>query len=144
MNQKEKIAKEISHIVPIFIRHMYPHVFDPIDVPPTQVLAMVAIEEWAGCTLSELQEEMHVSAPTVSGVINRLVRDKYVKRSIDKNDRRVKNVILTKKGEKVLVQFRSNIEKRWAHILSKMPLEMAEGVKEMLTKTTKGFKDGSI
>ena len=87
---------------------------------------------------------MHVSAPTVSGVVDRLVRDKYVTRSVDLKDRRVKNVVLTKRGEKTLVQFRSNIEKRWAHILSKMPLEMAETVKVILMNTTKGFKDGTI
>lgn len=144
MKRKDQIATEISHIVPTFLRHMFPYVFNPIDVPPSQVIAMVAIEEKGGCTLTELRREMHVSAPTITGIIDRLVRDNFVKRSVDLSDRRVKNVVLTDKGKKLTKKFRENIRKRWSYILSKMPIETGETVVKTMTKITKGFKDGSI
>lgn len=144
MVYKTKIAKEISGILPTFIRHMYPYVFQPIHVPPSQVLALVAIQERNGCTLTELKKEMHVSAPTVTGIIDRLERDGYVRRSTDRADRRVKNVILTGKGIKIVSQFRRNIEKRWRYILSKMPLEKAGMLVDIMRKITKGLSDGTI
>jgi DNA-binding MarR family transcriptional regulator len=144
MRRKEKIARTISELLPTFIRHMYPYVFQPIAVPPSQVLAMVSIQERGGCTLTELKREMHVSAPTVTGIIDRLVRDGYVRRSPDRNDRRVKNVVLTAKGQKIINQFRVNIRKRWQYILSKTPLNMAETLVIIMQKITKGFKDGTI
>ncbi len=142
--RKKIIAKEISELLPTFLRHMYPYVFAPIGVPPSQVLALVSLQERGGCTLTELKKEMHVSAPTVTGIMDRLERDGYVKRSTDKKDRRVKNAVLTKKGKEIVNQFRRNIRKRWQYILTKMPLEMAQTQVNIMRNITKGFKDGTI
>lgn len=144
MPSKDTIAKTISELLPTFIRHMYPYVFQPIPVPPSQVLALVSIQERGGCTLTELKKEMHVSAPTITGLIDRLERDGYVKRRNDVNDRRVTNVVLTARGVRLVDQFRGNIRKRWQYILSKTPLEMAEVLVNIMRKITKGFKDGTI
>lgn len=144
MPPKDTIAKTISELLPTFIRHMYPYVFEPIPVPPSQVLALVSIQERGGCTLTELKKEMHVSAPTITGLIDRLERDGYVKRRNDVNDRRVTNVVLTARGVRLVEQFRGNIRKRWQYILSKTPLEMAEALVNIMRKITKGFKDGTI
>lgn len=144
MPPKDAIAKTISELLPTFIRHMYPYVFEPIPVPPSQVLALVSIQERGGCTLTELKKEMHVSAPTITGLIDRLERDGYVKRRNDINDRRVTNVVLTARGVRLVGQFRGNIRKRWQYILSKTPPEMAEALVNIMRKITKGFKDGTI
>lgn len=145
MSQKStKIAKEMSEIIPVFLRYMFPYVFGAIDVPPSQVMAMVSIQESGACSLGALKDEMHVSAPTITGIVDRLERDGYVKRIPDENDRRVTNVILTKKGEGIVFQLRENIRKRWEHILSNMPDEVGGTVIETVKKITKGFKDGTI
>jgi len=144
MNRADDIAKGISKLLPTFLRHMYPYVFQPIDVPPSQVIAMVSIQERGGCSLSELRKEMHVSAPTITGIIDRLERDGYVKRLADQSDRRVTNVMLTKKGKGIVQQFRNNIRKRWQYILMKMPLEVGESVLNSMGRLTKGFRDGTM
>lgn len=138
------IAQEISELLPTFLRHMFPYVFAPMEIPPSQVLALVSIKEHKGCTLKQLSEEMHVSAPTITGIIDRLERDKFVKRVPHLNDRRVTNVQLTKKGDGLINRFRGNIRKRWEYILSKMPVEMAETQITIMRKITEGFKDGTI
>jgi len=143
-NKTSHIAKEIAQVLPTFLRHMYPYVFQPIHVPPSQVLALVSIQERGGCTLTQLRKEMHVSAPTITGIIDRLERDGYVKRSTDPHDRRVKNVVLTKKGRNIVSQFRHNIMKRWQYVLTKMPVEMAKTQIKIMRKMTKGFQDGTI
>jgi len=144
MGQKEEIAQEMSFLVPTFIRHMFPYVFSPMDLPPSQVIALVAICEHERCTLTQLREEMHVSAPTVTGIVNRLERDGYLKRQASEKDRRVTYVLLTDKGEKLIKVFRENIRKRWFHVLSKMPVLFAMTLIKSLRRITQGFKDGTI
>lgn len=144
MSNPESIAKEISLLVPTFLRHMFPYVFNDMEIPPSQVVALVSIEEQGGCNLGQLKSEMHVSAPTVSGIIKRLERDGYIKRIVDAKDRRVVNVTLTSKGSAVVQKLRHNIQKRWEHILGKMPDEVGETVLGMMRRITQGFKDGTI
>ncbi|HLF18563.1 MAG TPA: MarR family transcriptional regulator [Candidatus Omnitrophota bacterium] len=144
MSRSEQIAKEMSQIVPTFLRHMFPYVFAQMELPPSQVVALVSIEEQGGCTLTQLKKDMHVSAPTVSGIVARLERDGYVARQQDEKDRRVVNVSLTVKGKGVVDKFRGNIEKRWKHILSNMPVEVGENAIQTIRRIAKGFSDGTI
>jgi DNA-binding MarR family transcriptional regulator len=144
MKRKEEIATEMSQTLPTFMRHMFPYVFQPINLPPSQVIALVSIQERSDCTLTQLRKEMHVAAPTITGIVNRLERDGYLKRHQDKKDRRIVHVVLTIKGLRVIEQFRSNIKKRWEYILSKTTTETAETVLQVLQKITQGFINGSL
>ena len=144
MNRSDQIAKEMSQLMPTLLRHMFPYVFANMELPPSQVVALVSIEEQGGCALGQLKKEMHVSAPTVSGIIDRLERHGYVIRRQDEKDRRVINVSLTQKGKGIVQKFRGNIEKRWKHILSNMPPEVGETVIQTIRRITKGFSDGTI
>jgi DNA-binding MarR family transcriptional regulator len=144
MKKSEITAKEISLLVPTFLRHMFPYVFSDLEIPPSQVIALAAIEEQGRCNLGQLKKEMHVSAPTVSGIIKRLERDGYVLRTVDEKDRRVVNVRLTPKGVGVVQKLRHNVQKRWEHILGKVPDEVGETVLTMIRRLTQGFKDGTI
>lgn len=140
----DHIAQEMSYIIPTFLRHMFPFVFGPMKMPPQQVLAIVCVEEKGQCSLGHLAKELHVSAPTVTGIVDRLERDGYMKRIADEHDRRVINVVITPQAKKVANQFRKNIKQRWAYILNSLPPEDREGPLNMLKKISKGFTDGSI
>ena len=139
-----KIAQEISLLLPTLMRHMFPYVFQPIHLPPSQIIAIVSIHERGKCRLGDLKKEMHVSAPTITGIINRLERDGYVRRITDRQDRRATNIVLTKKGITILKEFRGNIRKRWLHVLNKLPAETQEALTMTLRRITKGFTDGII
>jgi len=69
------------------------------------------------CTLSMLSKKLDVSPPTISGLINRLVKRGYVERCQDKQDGRVVNVSLTKSGNILIKCFRKNILEKWKLIL---------------------------
>ncbi len=142
--QTEKLAIEISELLPIFLRNMYPYVFSPMPVPPSQVLVMSSVEEKGACTLTDLRKMMHVSAPTITGIVDRLERDGYITRQVSKEDRRVKVVQLTRRGENLIKKFRANVKKRWEYILSKMPAKLGETQVQIMRRITSGFIDGSI
>ncbi len=144
MENKENIAKEISFALPMFMRYMHPYIFGPMEAPPAQILTLVAIEEKGICTLTQLRKETRVSAPTISGIIDRLVKSGFIKRSSDPKDRRVKNVVLTKKGKKLLLKFRKNIKNRWEYVLDKIPAAIGDSMVVGLREMTKRFKDGIL
>ena len=139
MSRKDEIAKEISHLLPNLIRHMYPFVFEPIELPPSQVLALCILCEKGSCRLGELSHEMHNSAPTASGIVDRLESGGYVKRREDEDDRRVTHILATEKGKKIAEQFRGNIRERWQFILSKLSESDGEEVLKVLQRITKAF-----
>ena len=140
----ENIAKEISHLVPVMIRHMYPFVFQPLELPPSQVIALSILQEKGRCRMGQLSKEMHNSAPTTSGIIDRLEKSGHVKRLQDERDRRATNIVLTNRGAKIVNHFQSNIKRRWEFILSKLPKEEGQEVLRVLQRLTKGFTDGTI
>ena len=144
MTHKEKLAKEMSELMPIFLMNMFPYVFQPIDVPPSQILALICIEKRNGCNLTDIKNDMHVSAPTISGIIDRLDRDKMIARCQDEEDRRVTNVVITKKGKAVIGELRKNIQKRWGYILSRLSDKEADQVISMVRRITQGFLNGTI
>ncbi|MFA5060611.1 MAG: MarR family transcriptional regulator [Candidatus Omnitrophota bacterium] len=139
MSQAENIAKQMSQLLPTLIRHMYPYVFQPLKLPPSQVLAITTLFEKGNCHLCDLSHEMHISAPTVTGIINRLEKSGYVKRTADSSDRRAFTISLTAKGEKILLEFRENIRKRWQVILSQLPQDEQENILRTVTKITRGL-----
>ncbi|MGE5627425.1 MAG: MarR family winged helix-turn-helix transcriptional regulator [Solirubrobacterales bacterium] len=55
-----------------------------------------------GLKLSEISSHMNVTNPTTTQSINGLEEKGYVKRSVDKEDRRAARVVLTEKGEQAV------------------------------------------
>ena len=55
-----------------------------------------------GLTLGELSEKMGLSASTITGLVDRLERDNYVRRMRDGADRRVVRIFFTSEGKQIL------------------------------------------
>lgn len=70
-------------------------------------------------TMSDIADELSVKLPTATSLINRLVKSDYVKRVMDKKDRRVTEISLTKKGNRTLSNVMKIKMKRMKFILDK-------------------------
>lgn len=75
-------------------------------------------------TPAELADAAKVTRATMTGLIDTLERDGYVKRVPDPVDRRMMSVLLTPKGEKFLIEFLPGHFKAIATLMS--PLSEAE------------------
>ncbi len=145
MSQRIKdIAREISFLLPSFLRNMYPYVFKQIGISPSQILALSFIQEKEVCCLNDLRRHMHVSAPTITGIVDRLEKAGYIRRLQDKKDRRVTNIILTRRGRAVVCRYRKNIMLRWEYVLSKLDKKDRLDIIRILKHITQGFNDGTI
>ncbi len=72
-----------------------------IDVTPIQVMLLFFLQQNDGLSLTQISQGLMLENPTVTGLIDRLEKLGYVKRSDHPKDRRVYLVHLTEKGNKV-------------------------------------------
>jgi DNA-binding MarR family transcriptional regulator len=72
-----------------------------IEVTPIQVMLLFFLQQNNGLSLTQISQGLMLENPTVTGLIDRLEKSGYVKRSDHPSDRRVYLVHLTEKGNKV-------------------------------------------
>jgi DNA-binding MarR family transcriptional regulator len=72
-----------------------------IEATPIQVMLLFFLQQNDGLSLTQISQGLMLENPTVTGLIDRLEKLGYVKRSDHPNDRRIYLVHLTEKGNKV-------------------------------------------
>ena len=72
-----------------------------VEVTPIQAMLLFLLQQNDGLSLTQISQGLMLENPTVTGLIDRLEKSGYVKRSDHPNDRRVYLVHLTEKGNKV-------------------------------------------
>jgi len=72
-----------------------------VGVTPIQVMLLFFLQKNDGSSLTQISQGLMLENPTVTGLIDRLEKSGYVKRSDHPNDRRVYLIYLTEKGNKV-------------------------------------------
>ncbi len=90
-----------------------------IEVTPIQVMLLFFLQKKNGLSLTQISQGLMLENPTVTGLIDRLEKLGYVKRSDHPNDRRVYLVHLTEKGNQVA--------KRALPIVKKLNEQIKEG-----------------
>ncbi len=74
----------------------------PFGLTLQQYFTLVAIQQLNGCTMSALAGRTHHSFGTMTGIVDRLVRQNFVERQSHPTDRRVVLVQLTESGMEIL------------------------------------------
>ena len=85
-----------------------------------QLRLMYLLLQQDGRPVGELADEMNVRPATVTGLTDRLVRQRLIERQDDPNDRRVVRVALTAEGRRVLGEIESAGRAYMAEILARM------------------------
>lgn len=88
----------------------------PPDLTMRQLHVLVAAARPEGVTIHELAEALETSAPTASGLVNRLAEKGLVRRTEDPEDRRVRHVQLTDEGQATL----SRLDSAYDRLLGEM------------------------
>jgi DNA-binding MarR family transcriptional regulator len=72
-----------------------------IEVTPIQVMLLFFLQKNDGSSLTQIGQGLMLENPTITGLIDRLEKLGYVKRSDHPSDRRVYLVHITEKGKKI-------------------------------------------
>ena len=93
-----------------------------VEVTPVQAMLLFYLQKKDGLSLTEISAGLMLENPTVTGLIDRLEKSGYVKRSDHPSDRRVYLVYLTEKG--------SMVAKRALPIIKRLNEQIKEGYSE--------------
>lgn len=91
-------------------------------------------------TQKEIEVFLEVSHPTVVGIISRMEKNGYVTSWIDENDKRNKNVKLTKQAEALGIDMEQNIHDTEKKILASLSEEDVAHLREMLLEIYKNLE----
>lgn len=134
MERIKRIAGEIAWLIPKLLRGLRAGFIAAPQITTSQMVTLMRIYEKTTTRVGALSKEMHVSAPTITGVIDRLMRNGYLKRTHDTRDRRVVNVELTDKGRSQIERLLLEINKRWYGILIHLSAEERENYLRILKR----------
>jgi DNA-binding MarR family transcriptional regulator len=108
-----------------------------LGVPPAQLSALSVIVFGGKKSLSDLAQAEQVRPPTMSRIVDALVKDGLVKREADKMDRRSVAITATDKGVKIMHEGRNRREKRLLellHGLTASEIDLLDDASEILSK----------
>lgn len=101
-----------------------------ISVPVWRVLASLVGS--GGETVTGLAEICLLQQPTMTKLLDRMVRDGLVQRQQDSRDRRVVRVALTPRGEAIAAELTQAAKRHEAEVLARHPEAEAMAIKDLL------------
>ncbi|QTA37475.1 MarR family transcriptional regulator [Thermosipho ferrireducens] len=75
----------------------------------------------SGLTMNALSEKMKLDTSTMTRIVDKLVRDKFLLRERSEKDRRIVIVKLTEKGKSSAIQLRDSINQFYKKIIKNLP-----------------------
>jgi len=103
-----------------------------VEVTPIQVMLLFFLQKNDGSSLTQISQGLMLENPTVTGLIDRLEKLGYVKRSDHPDDRRVYLIYLTERGKKVANKALPIIKKLNEEIKKGYSKEEIENFKKVL------------
>jgi len=140
MSRIDKIAGDVSVLMPMIARRVLLRFFQSVSITQTQIFTIATLAEKAPIRLSMLSKKLSISAPTVTGIVDRLEKLGYVKRVPDRADRRAINVDLTDKGKNIAKKLRATIKRKWKGLLMQLPKRDQENYVRILGKIQRTIK----
>ncbi len=117
---------KVSEIQPVLVRELLKRQVSAISqgtITPQQILAMEILYHHQDLKMKDLATSLSVSMATMTGIVDRLVRQNLVERNLDQNDRRSIKAHLTPKGRTLLKKIIEKKHQFMFEIFSKLSVE---------------------
>lgn len=131
---RPQLSHAIAELVPNIIRGVQLDFFLRGGVTQTQLLVLLSVHAARQATMSELAGSLHVTMPTVTGIVTRLVRAGHLQRVSSPVDRRQVVVRLTGKGASFIRAFQAVIRRRWDDVLRSLSAQERDAFYRVVTK----------
>ncbi|MCB9757318.1 MAG: MarR family transcriptional regulator [Candidatus Omnitrophica bacterium] len=139
---RKDLSFAIAQLMPRIIQGVQIEFLVKRALTQTQFLVLVALHSRNLCPMTTLAQSMHVSLPTISGIVDRLVKRGYVQRSIGEHDRRRVVVKLSKQGQLMITQFQGAVTQRWEAVLKALEQDDINDFHRIVIKLMDHLKDG--
>lgn len=135
----EKMLREWTMQVMRFSMKRFVEYAVGIDLSMPQIATLIRLNgEWR-CGVTKLGEELGVSGPAASQMVEKLVQMGLIEREEDAHDRRIRRLVLTKKGKSIAERGVGAREEWIKGFCSTLPPELAQTA----TYTFKGLVEAA-
>lgn len=138
--EREKLSRSIVQLMPNIIQGVHIGFLAKRNLTQTQFFVLVAIHSQGCPAMHALSSNMQVSMPTMSGIVERLVKAGYVKRVSHPQDRRQVLVQLTAKGGGVIADFQQAAATRWQKVLLALEPKDIESFQGIVNKLNQSIQ----
>jgi len=136
MSSQNDLLEEMENWASIYLYQSFTEFLNYLkcsDLSMHQAYVLTFIFYNGPCKISDLCEHMMVSAAAASQMVDRLEKQSLVKRAAEPGDRRVRNVVLSNRGEDFV---RQSIEARKSWI-KEIPDGLSEEQKDQISASLK-------
>jgi len=133
----EQFLDEVSEIMPLISREFFRRQesgFFKVKITMPQFIIMELLHKRDESSMTDLAGMLNVTTAAMTGIIDRLVRDGYVSRNRDAEDRRVVMAKLTPKGSKVVCSMAEDRKRLFADMFGKLSCEERESYLNVLRR----------
>lgn len=136
--------EEFSHLVILMEREL--NRLDPCrlsnsDLTVGQFFAGRILSQRNLLTMSELAQEMNISLPTLTGIIDRMVKNGFIQRERVESDRRLVKVRLTQSGKRIINEFEKQKQNRFQHMLTAFNQQDRQVFLRLMRKLVEGLSE---
>lgn len=130
----KEVAEEMALLYPKLMRGLRDPSISRLRLTTVQMVILITLHELGKCKVSALAKEKRVSVATITGIIDRLVKARLVKRERDEQDRRVVFLSLTGRGMRKVNEILSLVRNRWRVIAARLTKTEREAYVKILRK----------
>ncbi len=131
---------EVLNLMPHLLRGMVRKHKDDLTeglLTLPQFLALDLIDREEGMKMKDIAQQLNISLPAATGMMDRLYHYGMIKREADTNDRRIVKIVLTDKGRKTLNNTRDARRKAIEDVFGKLSQKEREEYLNILRKIKK-------
>lgn len=107
----------------------------------SQVKTLHFIEGKKNLTMKELADELNITPPSVTSLIDPFVLHGLVKRVYDPSDRRIVRLALTAKGKTYLTEHYKTMKQKMEKLVANLNQQQIDNLKEILETLLKNSKE---
>jgi len=101
---------------------------------------LMRLHHKGGCGISDISEQLDATPAAASQMVDRMLKEGWVERAEDPNDRRAKQVTLSAKG-RALIENGMEARNRWAvSLLAHLPADQHAKITEVLRQLTEATR----
>ncbi|HOW35524.1 MAG TPA: MarR family transcriptional regulator [Candidatus Omnitrophota bacterium] len=139
VTNRKDLSRAIARMVPYIIQGAQLGFLAGRAITHTQFFVLVSVHSAESCAMKTLAENMKVSMPTMSGIVERLVKAGLLRRLDNPGDRRQVMVGLTAEGKNVISQFQDVISRRWEEVLEILNAGEMDSLRVVMEKIAQGL-----
>lgn len=107
----DSIADNLISIHPLLYKSIYRPMKHHSSITPGGMFVLGSLKRNGTLSMSDIGKCLAMPKPHITVIVDKLIEEGYVERQSDPNDRRVVNILLTKKGLKDFESIKSTISK---------------------------------